>query len=554
MSMRAIRKVSIMNAMTLGVFAMLLSLAALCAAVMPSPAEAQDTIASLGVCMAESDCLQGEPTLPDAKNCTAKFCFAVPRPPNCQGNTSICYVQSPKQTLSVPIGNATITDLAGYIQAVYDFAVAAAAVLAATMMMIGGFQYLMAGGDAGRVSAAKDRITGALIGLVLASAAYLILNTINPNLANLQLPMIPVVKQQRFVGCESVAKCKPCGVEFDIKVKKDSSGKTITPAEGDCRSVDLLAKGAGDVTCVGKGCDSASTAGKCDGLSQRCVAGGAGKTDRCGLVPPDQAASASWICDACTPNGESCDEKGASEKCCGGFCSNGVCTGGEIGVACHDSGECKSGTCAGSNLVVDGICSTGSVGSPCAGHEDCTGGNKCAGHVISGIDGFCLPGDEYSLCFFDSDCQAGFECEGSVASNVLTAGGGVCVPRGTSVETCAVTSCKTAAYCAKGLCTDGGPGVPCTTDNDCKRTVQAVDGGASDAHCVNMKASTSVCTSGAVGSICGEDEDCFDGTNHNFCWTKGADLSVCVSGTLGSRCDDKCASGLICQDGTCITK
>lgn len=61
------------------------------------------------------------------------------------------------------------------------------AVLALVMIVIGGIQYIYSAGSGG-VTAAKTRISNALLGLILAMASILILYTINPELTQLRLP------------------------------------------------------------------------------------------------------------------------------------------------------------------------------------------------------------------------------------------------------------------------------------------------------------------------------------------------------------------------------
>ncbi len=75
--------------------------------------------------------------------------------------------------------------IAQWIQAVYRFGIGVATVLAAVMMMIGGIQWLTAGGDASKVSAAKEKISDAVMGLALSLGVFLILSLINPDILNL---------------------------------------------------------------------------------------------------------------------------------------------------------------------------------------------------------------------------------------------------------------------------------------------------------------------------------------------------------------------------------
>lgn len=119
-----------------------------------------------------------------------------------------------KPKLSVPIPGLQFSDktivqegdtrkadlpwIAEYVGGVYNYAVGIAGILAAVMMMIGGFQYLTAGGDANRVSAGKKRITDALIGLFIALGAYLILSVINPALVEPSTLQLELVKRSAF--------------------------------------------------------------------------------------------------------------------------------------------------------------------------------------------------------------------------------------------------------------------------------------------------------------------------------------------------------------------
>jgi lysozyme family protein len=91
----------------------------------------------------------------------------------------------PGLSFSQPIandGNISLPYLSDYIKAVYNFLITIVGIVAAMMIMIGGFQYLTSGGDKNKVEAGKQRIVDALFGLVLAFGSYLLLYTINPAL------------------------------------------------------------------------------------------------------------------------------------------------------------------------------------------------------------------------------------------------------------------------------------------------------------------------------------------------------------------------------------
>lgn len=67
-----------------------------------------------------------------------------------------------------------------YLPRVFTLLVGLAGVLAVLMIVIGGVQYLSTDAIGGK-NEAKERITNAIMGLLLAIGAFIILNTINPN-------------------------------------------------------------------------------------------------------------------------------------------------------------------------------------------------------------------------------------------------------------------------------------------------------------------------------------------------------------------------------------
>lgn len=75
-----------------------------------------------------------------------------------------------------------------YFAAVYNVAVSLAIILSITMIVIGGIQYIASGISPSQKNDAKQRITYAIGGLLLALMSFLILQTIDPDLVKLQLP------------------------------------------------------------------------------------------------------------------------------------------------------------------------------------------------------------------------------------------------------------------------------------------------------------------------------------------------------------------------------
>ena len=78
-----------------------------------------------------------------------------------------------------------------YVAGLIPFILSLAAVLATIMIIWGGIEYAVSEAVDAK-SDAKDRITQAILGLLLALMSYLILNTINPNLVNLNFQILPL--------------------------------------------------------------------------------------------------------------------------------------------------------------------------------------------------------------------------------------------------------------------------------------------------------------------------------------------------------------------------
>jgi len=85
------------------------------------------------------------------------------------------------------LGNTNGSDLPGYILAVYNVALAVVVLSAVLMVSVGGFMYLTSAGNTSAMGTAKGVIFDALIGLALALSAWVLLNTINPDLTTVSI-------------------------------------------------------------------------------------------------------------------------------------------------------------------------------------------------------------------------------------------------------------------------------------------------------------------------------------------------------------------------------
>jgi len=84
-------------------------------------------------------------------------------------------------------GNGAASQLPRCINQIYVWSLGVAALLALLMMIIGGYYYMTSSGNAERASTGTEMIWSSIIGLALLFGAYLILNTINPDLVNFNL-------------------------------------------------------------------------------------------------------------------------------------------------------------------------------------------------------------------------------------------------------------------------------------------------------------------------------------------------------------------------------
>jgi hypothetical protein len=120
-------------------------------------------------------------------------------------------------------GTVEVNFIAEYINAFYGWILAAGALVAVVMMMVGGLQYVMSRGKEKYITKAKERITNAITGLVLLFAAYNIAFLIDPELVNLQ----PLDVQ--FV--EGIESFPPEGEDIDIVPNTALTGDSV-PIQG----------------------------------------------------------------------------------------------------------------------------------------------------------------------------------------------------------------------------------------------------------------------------------------------------------------------------------
>lgn len=104
-----------------------------------------------------------------------------------------------------------ISFLGEYFGALYRFLIFMAGIISAVLIMTGGFQWILAGGNSSQRSNALERIEGALVGLVLAIGSYLVLYIINPDLVHFKSLRIPVIENVQLEDAEFPDRGEPTG-------------------------------------------------------------------------------------------------------------------------------------------------------------------------------------------------------------------------------------------------------------------------------------------------------------------------------------------------------
>lgn len=144
-----------------------------------------------------------------------------------------------KLCLQVPFPGSDVVEKADaktifpeYISAMYRFAIWIAITLGIFMMMVGGFQWLTAGGSPDRVGKAKGYISNAITGIIIALFSFIILQTINPRLVELSLPGIngPKIGQLKGNSCCYNAQSKE--VAIDALLEEGKTCKDLEPIYG----------------------------------------------------------------------------------------------------------------------------------------------------------------------------------------------------------------------------------------------------------------------------------------------------------------------------------
>lgn len=140
-----------------------------------------------------------------------------------------------------------------YVVALYNLGLWIIGISAMFMLTVGGFMYLTSAGNTSAAGSAKGVIKDALIGLVLGLSAWLIVNTINPDLTTLNVSGLttgtsvtppaggaapPPVVAGQYTHDEAVSELKKAGISVT------STGNCSDQTKSTCTSLNGIPKNA----------------------------------------------------------------------------------------------------------------------------------------------------------------------------------------------------------------------------------------------------------------------------------------------------------------------
>jgi hypothetical protein len=120
--------------------------------------------------------------------------------------------------------NMSLPDLIKYI---YLFAIGICGAVALASILLGAIKYIGAAGNPSKMGDAKEQIVQALFGVVILLSSYLILNTINPDLVDLNI---------NFNSTASVASGRTCSCSYQGQSEIWDCYTTIPECQSDCNA------------------------------------------------------------------------------------------------------------------------------------------------------------------------------------------------------------------------------------------------------------------------------------------------------------------------------
>ncbi len=251
-----------------------------------------------------------------------------------------------KIEVAIPGGPTAGTEvgLAGYIKYIYIFGLTLIGIAALGVLVYGGFMYMLSDTVVSKEDA-KKYIWAAISGLLLGLCAFLILNTINPDLTSLTLPELndlselkkpvpPTDCTEDASVCSESERCEK--ISEDKSVCKNNCTKECTKYEGKSCVPKEDGEKCSTGICKGGECEPEKKELKEDGSF--CRKDGECKSNICYLMQ----------CVSEIPKDPCIKEGGCrpGTNCCSGICYKGKCIDCKpVGASCDSNGECCDGDC-----------------------------------------------------------------------------------------------------------------------------------------------------------------------------------------------------------------
>ncbi len=142
-----------------------------------------------------------------------------------------------------------VTGFPVYLAILYTYFVSAAGIVAVVMIAYGGYQWMIAGGNAEKISQAKSTIQGAIAGLVLALGSYVLLGLINSKLVTMKDLRVDRIKPI-FLANKCI-ELKKTGID-DLISPNDTTKRK--PDKAKC-GLEYYSESNPDIQCMGTNCD-----------------------------------------------------------------------------------------------------------------------------------------------------------------------------------------------------------------------------------------------------------------------------------------------------------
>lgn len=172
--------------------------------------------------------------------------------------------------------------LARYIIAIFNYALAAAAILATVVLMGAGVIWLTSGGDSSKITRAKELIGGSITGMVILACSWIILNTINPELTKLQsidTKVVEPVSFRKVICCDPKAGPTEFSVNYingkNIVLTGSQAGKELkcNNNASECLRWQICMKTDDKYACKNNTCGKKIGAICIDNVSLKCPSG-----------------------------------------------------------------------------------------------------------------------------------------------------------------------------------------------------------------------------------------------------------------------------------------